>query len=640
MCGIAGWYRRGGRPVERTDILRQCDSIRHRGPDDGGAFTDRDFGFGMRRLSIVDIAGGRQPMATADGRLTLVFNGQIYNHDDLRRTLESKGTVFATRSDTEVLLQACAAWGDEAWPRLDGMFAAALWDAAARRLVLARDPLGIKPLYVTEQQGGLAFASEIRALRPLPGHEFDIDERAAHDYFRFGHVQRPRSIYRQVRSLEPGHILHLDVEGPAREQRYWQPRFAPRQDLSETAWIEETRARLDATVRSHLQGDVPVGAFLSGGVDSAALVAAMARSGRSGFKTFTLGFPGSPSDEAAAAERIARHVGAEHHAVPLLPEAAGEILPAVQSAFDEPTAATAAVPVWYLSRHAAAEVKVVLCGEGSDEIFAGYKRQRTALDAHRLRHAAAALAPAVAALAHLPGSSARAAALRSKSRRFAAAAGLANNLERFFAGTEIASAPTRSALYAADFHARQEAPSAYRQLVADYFTAEDRARHPLDQFMLADLTVHMPGSLLPRLDRASMAHSLEARVPFLSSRFVDWSLTMPRSMKLRGRTGKYALRQAIAPWLPSDTLSRRKLGFQLPFNEWFRGDFSRFAQDAWMSSGARHAGFLNPSAVDRLFHDHRTGTADHGRLLFALAMFGCWWDGVHSAPAVAERRYA
>jgi len=634
MCGIAGWYRRGGRPVERDEVVRQCDRIVHRGPDDSGYFTDGDFGFGMRRLSIIDLAGGHQPIFSADGRHGIVFNGEIYNHLDLRRELEAAGYAFQTdHSDTETILASWLHWGDDAWLKLEGMYAVAIWDRKEPRLTLARDPLGIKPLYLTEQHGGLAFASEIRALRPLPGHRFDLDERGVHDFFMFGHVQRPRSFYRQVRSLEPGHVLQIGATGEAEVREFWQPRFNVRHDLSEAQWIEETRARVQATVERHMLADVTVGAFLSGGVDSSAIAAAMTQVATAPVKAFTVGFPGTSTDETASARRIAELLGAEHIVLPLEPAHAGDLLPAVQAAFDEPCAATAAVPIWHLSRLAAQHVKVVLCGEGSDEIFAGYKRQRTALRAARMRPFLAALGPVTAAVGLIPGRSAESNYRWQKLGRRRRSALLENNYQRFFESTQISQPEVRERLYQPGFYSRQDGEDRFARLEREYFDFPGaRSLHPLDQFMLADIAVHMPGSLLNRLDRGSMAHSLEARVPFLSHHFVDWSLTMPREMKLRGKIGKYALRKAVEPWVPAAALDPRKLGFQLPFRDWFRGEFSDFAREAWNDSGAAASGYLQPKAVEQLFNEHRAGRADHGRILYAIAMFSCWWQQQREMP--------
>ncbi|WFL77304.1 asparagine synthase (glutamine-hydrolyzing) [Altererythrobacter arenosus] len=627
MCGIAGWYRRQGRPVEQADITRACDTIIHRGPDDSGVHIDRDFGFGMRRLSIIDLEGGHQPIFSEDGRWAITYNGEIYNHPELRAELDAWGWKFRTNSDTETLLAAYVRWGDDAWSKLEGMYGVAIWDAKERRLTLARDPLGIKPLYYSLQQGGIAWGSEIRTIRTIPGHEFSIRARGVHDFFMFGHIGKPRTIWNEVQSLEPGHVLHIGAEGEPEIRRFWHPRFEARHDLSEAQWIEATREEFMATVKRHMLADVTVGAFLSGGVDSSAVVAAMASHASAPIKAFTMGFPGTSIDETDAAARIAKHLGCEHIILPLEPQDAGMMLPQVQASHDEPCAATAAVPVWHLSKLAAEHVKVVLCGEGSDEIFAGYKRQRTALAAARSAPYLRALAPLIAGLERIPFGSKRLNYLRQNARRFRMSAMLDSNFQRFFQGTQISTPWVREELYQRGFYERQETEKPFAALEAEYFGWPGaRDMHPLDQFMLADLTVHMPSSLLNRTDRGSMAHSLEARVPFLSHKFVDWSLTMPREMKLHGKTGKYALRKAIEPWLFEGAIDNRKLGFQLPFAEWFSGGFSSFAQEAWNGSGASQAGYLDNQAVEKLFAEHGAGLANHGRILYAIAMFSIWWD--------------
>ena len=626
MCGIAGWYRRGARPVTRSVIAAQCDRLVHRGPDDLGMLIDRDFGFGMRRLSIIDVEGGHQPMASSDDRFAIICNGEIVNHLDLRRELGSESS-FRTRSDVETLLACFLRWGDEAWLRAEGMYAAAIWDRKTRTLRLVRDPLGIKPLFVTHQQGGLAFGSEIPALREVPGYAFDVDEAGVHDFFCFGHVLNSRSIFRQVQAIPPGHLLHLGPLGEARLERYWEPRLHVVQGRSKSDWVEETRERVLETVRKHMIADVPVGAFLSGGVDSGAIAAAMARTAGTGSTLFTAGFPGSRIDETAAAGDVARHLGCEHVVLPIEPQTAAEVLPAVQRAFDEPTAANSAVPLWYLSRSAAQHVKVVLCGEGGDELFLGYNRQRWA---ERMARAAPwiACAGGLGVLDHLPNLGARKLNyLRDHALRFRNGARLANGFERFFAAVTITAPDVRARIYDREFWLRNDAHSTFEVRTREAFDGHAPLHLPqIDQFMLGDLTVHMPASLLQRLDRASMAHSLEARVPFLSHHFVDWALTMPVDLKLRRGTGKYVLREAIKPWLPTRSRRGPKLGFQMPLADWFTGGFSNFAFEAWTSSGAADAGFLDAAEVERLFTEHRRGLANHGRLLYALAMFGCWWS--------------
>lgn len=641
MCGIAGWYRRGGKPVPAGAVAAACDRLRHRGPDDAGYLIDGDFGFGMRRLSIIDVEGGHQPIFSPDGRYAIIFNGEIFNNPELRRELEGRYQFQTDHSDTETILAAYLAWGDDAWLRLDGMYAVAIWDQHARRLCLARDPLGIKPLFLAEQNGGIGFASEITALRALPDHRFDLDEQGVDDFFCFGHPLPPRTIFRQVRPLEPGHVLHVGPTGEPRLHCFWRARFNIRAGLSEEEWIEETRAQLLGTVKRHMLSDVPVGAFLSGGVDSSAIAAAMARTASAPFKAFTIGFPGSSRDETVAARRVADHLGCEHIVLPLQPQTAAEVLPAVQAAFDEPSAATSAVPLWYLSRCAAEHVKVVLCGEGGDEVLLGYNRQLWARRMARWKPLIDALGPAGAFewLPHLPNRQWNYG--RQLAQRFGEGAGLSNGYERFFSAVSITSPELRRRIYNPEFFERGAVRDSAEQRALACFPPASRAElSDLQQFMLGDLTVHMPASLLQRLDRASMAHSLEARVPFVSHKFVEFALTIPTGMKLRGRTGKYVLRKAVEPWLPKRALDRPKMGFQLPFADWFMGGFSDFAREAWRSSGAAELGFLDSRAVDQLFDEHRRGKADHGRILYAIAMFSCWWEqqrGLVSAPAPAPR---
>jgi asparagine synthase (glutamine-hydrolysing) len=623
VCGIAGWYRRDGRPVSADLVEKQCDAILHRGPDDWGAFLDGDLGMGMRRLSIVDIAGGHQPMTAAEGRYAIVYNGEIYNHLELRPELEARGARFTTRSDTETALAAFVHWGAECWGRFDGMYAAAIFDRKRRVLTLARDPLGIKPLFCTDLGGGLAFASEIKALKVLPRFSDDIDERAVHDYFRFGHILRPRTIYRSVRQLDPGCVLEIGPEGEARTRRFWTPKPRPAEGRSERDWIEEARARVLLTVKRHLLSDVPVGSFLSGGVDSAAVTAAMAMQSATPVTAFTIGFPGNPLDESAAAKAIADHLGCRHVLRPVDLMEARDVMPAVQAAFDEPSGASAAIPTWYVAKLAREHVKVVLCGEGGDELFSGYKRHLNARRAEAAAPLLRALRPAAEAVERLPaGPFRRLDSMRRQARRFRQSAMLDAGFQRFIAGTEIAGASLRKTLFADGLQVREErSPEA---LEAEYrLDASWAEESMLQQFMLGDLTLHMPSALLGRLDRASMAHSLEARVPFLSQDFVDWTFTVPLSLKAKG-VGKYLLREAARPWLPEFVFKRRKQGFQMPLKDWFRGDFSEFARESWFASGAADAGYLKPAAVDALFTEHRQGRADHGKLLYAISMFACW----------------
>ena len=620
-------------------VTAQCDSIRHRGPDDSGVLTDGDFGFGMRRLSILDIAGGHQPMQTADGRYAIVFNGEIFNHHEVRDSLLDIGYEFISHSDTETVLAAFETYGNDTWAMLEGMFAVAVWDRLTRTLTLARDPAGIKPLYISEQRGGLAFASEIKALRPLPGHDFDVDERSVHDFFSFGHVRQPRSIFRQVRTLAPGHFLTIGPSGEATITAYWQPRFKSGEHLSVDEWMAQMQTMLLDTTARHMQSDVPVAAFLSGGIDSSAILAAMTRASGQPVKAFTIGYPGARIDETAAAREIADHLGCEHIVAPLDIADATDILPQIQRCYDEPFADMAAIPTWFASKLAAEHVKVVLCGEGGDELFAGYKRHRNARAIERLRPMIGAAGPLGAIIDRVPPtSSPRLNYLRQHAQRFAEFIRLPDGYQQFFAATQISRRALRQRVYSADFWHRHESDASYAQLEQEYFAAATAPKaSSLEQFLFADLTLNMPSAMLVRLDRASMAHSLEARVPFLSHKLIDWALTVPTELKLRGTTGKFILRNAIAPWLPKSVLKRPKQGFQMPLADWLRGRFGDFARQAWHDSGAASAGYLDPAAVEQLFAEHRRGEADHSRMLYAIAVFSLWWlDAQASQVRVAD----
>jgi asparagine synthase (glutamine-hydrolysing) len=507
------------------------------------------------------------------------------------------------------------------------MFAVAIWDRQERRLTLARDPVGIKPLYLTEQQGGIAFASELRALEVLPGHRFDVSARAVHDFFSFGHVRIPRAIHEQVRSLRPGHVLTIGPEGPPVEACFWQPRYRQVPARTDAEWEQEFRSRWLATVRSHMISDVEVGAFLSGGIDSSAVVAAMSRLSDAPVRTFTIGFPVARYNEAPAAEQVARHLGCRHTTRMIDLQRARDMLPAVQRCYGEPFADPSAVPTWYLSQVAREQVKVVLSGDGGDELFMGYKRHRTERRIGRLPAPARRLARAIAAWPSTPWQSAN--LVLHRVQRALGSAALPDGVSRFFARTQITTPQLRARIYEPAFRALVEGAHPFEALRDEYFAdpAATISPDPLEQFVYADLALNLPSAMLTKVDRASMAHSLEVRVPMLAAGFVDWALSVPTTMKMRGSTGKYLLRRAIEPWMPPGITGRPKQGFAIPLAEWFAGDFGSFALELWHDSGLRGAGILNAAAVEALFAEHRAGHRDHGRLLYALSVFCLWWRG-------------
>ena len=607
-------------------VAGQCGRLVHRGPDDEGIVVDGALGMGMRRLAIVDVAGGHQPFHSPDGRYSLVFNGEIYNFRQLRAQLEGD-RAFESHGDAEVILAGYERWGDGVWPRLDGMFAVAVWDRATRALTLARDPTGIKPLYYTDQRAGFAFGSELKALTDLPGFAFTTDERALLDYFRFGHVRGPRSIHAEVATLPPGHLLRVGGSGEPTIEPYWQPRYAPAAPLPEREWVERFRATWLDTVAAQMVADVEVGAFLSGGIDSSAVVAAMTRVGDRPVRTFTIGFPDPRYDESPHAEAVAQALGTRHTTRLLDLDQAQDLLPQVAACYDEPFADPSMLPTWYVSKLAAEEVKVALSGDGGDELFFGYKRHATEDRVGRLPAVVRHAARAVHAIPTLPSRRANEAVQRWT--KTAASAGLPSGIARFFAKTQITAAPLRDRVFQPDFLARAGGGRGeIGRLAAEYFPdARGLSRSSLEQFALADLQLNLPGAMLTKVDRASMAHSLEVRVPMLGQPIVDLALSMPQSMKLAGKTGKHVVREAVGPWLPPGIFDRRKQGFQMPLSAWFAGDFGAYAEGLWRSGRARADVFWQVAEVDRLFADHRAGKRDHSRFLYALAVYCLWREG-------------
>ncbi len=623
MCGIAGWYARNGRSVEPGVIRAMCTTIAHRGPDDEGTFTDGDFGFGMRRLAIVDVAGGHQPMVSEDGRYVVTFNGEIYNHPALRSDLEKLGHRYRSNSDTESILRGFQQWGPGVWARLEGMFAIAIWDRTERTLHLARDPLGIKPIYWSVQDGGLAWGSELKALVPVPGLRFTPDARAMDQYFAFGHVLAPNSIYREVTQLPPGSALVLGPSGEPKITAYWRFAYHRGRAASEREWIERFRDTFTATVRRHLQSDVPLGAFLSGGVDSSAVVAAMSRVMDEPVRTFTIGFSDSEFDEAPFARQIAQHLHCRHTERRVELDDAATILPQLAGAYDEPFADPSAIPTWYVSRLAREQVIVAMSGDGGDELFAGYERHY----AERLlatRRPLFALARVITALPPLP--IARWNYLRQRIAKITDDARLPSTYQRFFSKYQLTPRSVRAGLYRPEFTALLEHGDELERLAAAYFPVS-ASSDPVEQMLHADTVVRLPDDMLTKVDRASMQHSLEVRVPFLSHVMVDFAATVPVDLKLRGSTGKYLVRRAVEPWLPPGILDRPKQGFAVPLARWVRGDLGTYAESVWRDSRADDAGVMRPEAVAALFAEHRSGRANRSQMLYALAMFALWWQG-------------
>jgi asparagine synthase (glutamine-hydrolysing) len=580
----------------------------HRGPDSEGTFVDGGVGLAARRLAIIDLDSGDQPIANEDGTVTVVQNGEIYNYRELSRELARAGHVFRTRSDTEALVHAYEEWGLAFAKRLRGMFAVAIWDASRRRLMLARDRFGIKPLYYRVDGDSLAFASELDA---LPQGELDLD--ALEAFLAFNSIPAPLSIFREIRKLPAGHVLTWE-DGRVELDRYARPGPLPaRHDADEAELVEECRARLADSVRAHLVADVPVGVLLSGGVDSGALAALAAQESSEPVRTFSIGFAESSFDELPGARAVAERYGTRHRELVLQPNAA-LLLPALAEAFDEPFADSSALPTYLVSKLAAEDVKVALSGEGGDELFGGYYTYVADVLAERVGPLAALARPAVE---RLPASTRRA-SLDYKAKRFARAAHLPP-LERHHGWKEIFSADAR-----AELTGRRHAWDPV-SLLRDRF-AETEGHELLTRLQDVDMGVYLADDLLVKTDRASMAWSLETRVPFMDTVVAGFAFSLPAPHKVRGLAKKRLLRKAVEPLLPREVVHGRKRGFSIPAAAWLRGELEPFARETLSAETLRRQGYFEPASVARLLDDHVAGREDLSRQLWGLLAFTLWHE--------------
>jgi asparagine synthase (glutamine-hydrolysing) len=607
VCGICGIASTAG-AVDRQRLAAMSATLVHRGPDSDGTFVDGGVGLGARRLAIIDLAGGDQPIANEDGTCTVVQNGEIYNFAALRQELERAGHRFATASDTEVIVHGYEQWGLGFAERLRGMFAVALWDARERRLVLARDRFGIKPLYYRDVAGELAFASELDA---LPKGELDPD--AVDAFLAFNSIPAPLSIFREIRKLPAGHVLTWR-DGRAELERFARPGpLPPRVGEDEAELVEECRARLRDSVRAHLVADVPVGVLLSGGVDSGILAAFAAQESPGPVRTFSIGFEEASFDELEGARAVAARYGTVHRELVLRPDAA-LLLPALADAFDEPFADSSALPTYLVSKLAAEDVKVALSGEGGDELFGGYYTYVADLLAERIGPVAARARPVVD---RLPSSSRRV-SLEYRAKRFTRAAHLPP-LERHHGWKEIFSADTRTELTGAR--------SAFDPLGPDRARfAETEGHELLTRLQDVDFGGYLVDDLLVKTDRASMAWSLEARVPFLDPVVTNFAFSLPARHKVRWLSKKRLLRAAAEPLLPRAVVHGRKRGFSIPAAAWLRGELEPFARETLSTERVRRQGVLRPEVVSRVLDTHVSGREDLSRQLWGLLAFTLWFE--------------
>jgi asparagine synthase (glutamine-hydrolysing) len=631
MCGIAGAaWTDPSRALSDAAISAMTDAIAHRGPDDAGIYRDGHAVLGFRRLSIVDLAGGHQPLSNENGTVWTVFNGEIYNFPALRRRLEAKGHTLRSSGDTEVLVHLYEDEGPSFVKLLRGMFALAIWDAEKRTLVLARDRLGQKPLVYRVDGSRLVFASELKALLALPESDIPrrLDPRALDQYLTYGYVPHPITILQGVHKIPPAHVA-VWHDGRLTLDRYWEPDWEAERDGDPAGDVERLRETLADAVREQMVADVPLGAFLSGGIDSTIIVGLMQRASDRPVKTFSIGFSDPAFDESSYAELAANHLGTEHHTFRVEPEA-WATLPALAHQFDEPFADSSALPTWHVARETRRHVTVALTGDAGDELFAGYDRYRAVAVAAMLdrlpdgprRFLGGPLARA------LPTSVKAKTRLRKMRRMLE---GIGEPAEsRYMRWVGLFDEPSRAELYSDDFldNLSQIDPAEAdpASFLARAFLAAPR-RDPVTQATIADILTYLPCDLLTKVDMASMAHSLECRGPFLDHRVVELALAMPlrRKLRLRGGRSKVVLKQAFADLLPPAIRTRPKMGFGVPVDRWFRGELKDEVRSVLLDPVALNRGLFRPEAIERLISEHVESKRDHAYKLWALLMLELWY---------------
>jgi asparagine synthase (glutamine-hydrolysing) len=597
--------------------------IVHRGPDDDGFYVNENVGLAMRRLSIIDVVHGKQPIYSCDKSKTIVFNGEIYNFQELRKDLEKQGSEFYTNSDTEVIVHLYDKYGADCVQHLRGMFAFAIWDARDKSLFVARDRVGKKPLLYSHQPNGdLIFGSEFSALLAHPAISREVDYQAIDAYLSYLCVPAPLTAFRQIRKLEPAHWLRWK-DGQVETQRYWQPDFSRKIKISEEDAIDETTRILRESTRLRMISEVPLGAFLSGGVDSSAVVALMAQESSQPVETFSIGFEEQDFSELKYAKRVAEHIGAKYHEFVVKPDAL-EILPTLVEHYGEPYADSSAIPTYYVSKETRKYVTVALNGDGGDESFAGYERYAAMRIAEKYYKIPPLLRKTFIenAVNLIPTSEIK----RSRARdlkRFVKAASLPK-IERYFRWVSAIDRNSKSELYTADFAREIKAHDA-SEVIGQWF-AKANGSGILDATLLTDQMTYLPNDLLVKVDIASMANSLEARSPFLDHKVIEFAASLPENLKMQRFETKSLLKKVAARLVPKEVIYRRKMGFGVPIGNWFRGEMKGFVSDVLLSEKSLNRGIIKREMLEKYVKEHTNAERDYTFQLWTLLMLELWFQ--------------
>jgi asparagine synthase (glutamine-hydrolysing) len=632
MCGICGIVNFESDPVDRLVIERMTNALVHRGPDDAGYFVEGQVGLGHRRLSIIDLSGGRQPIFNEDRSAAIVFNGEIYNYRDLAAVLTTAGHTFRTRSDTETILHAYEEYGDDCVQQLRGMFGFAIWDRAKRRLLLARDRLGVKPVYYYRDGRFLAFASEIKSLLEIASIPREVDPEALDLYLSLRYVPGPRTMFKNIFRLQPGHILVADDNG-VRTTKYWDIDYPDPEPRSPEYLLERFRELLEESVRMRLVAEVPLGVFLSGGLDSSAILATMSKiAGGDRVKTFSVGYEASGAAEEAANEfeyaRLAANAFAsEHHEYRLDAPKFAEFVPELVRYLDEPLADPSCIPLYFISKLAREHITVVLSGEGADEILAGYGIYGKMLALDRIYRGSGALGRLAPWIARLTPS--------EKLRHYVQMCG--QPLENRYRGVSRGfSAEGMLRLVGGD--RIKQSGERLREIFGGYFKAVEKAT-PLDQMLYVDAKVWLPDDLLIKADKMTMANGLELRVPFLDHKMVEFAAALPNASKIHGKGGKTLLRSAMRGVLPDAIIDRPKKGFPIPIGSWLRTSLRQFTRDHLLARDSACSRYVDRGETVRLVEEHERGGVDRSQEIWALLVFEFWhrhFIDNHPRPADAQ----
>ncbi len=621
MCGLVGIFdTRGQRPIDKGLLNRMNETQFHRGPDEGGLHLEPGVGLGHRRLSIIDLSSGQQPLFNEDGSVVVVYNGEIYNFESLYKELEAAGHKFRTHCDTEVIVHAWEEWGEACVNRFRGMFAFALWDRNTRTLFLARDRIGIKPLYYALLPDGyLLFGSELKSLMAHPRLQRDVEFRAVEDYFAYGYVPEPKTILKSALKLSPGYSLSIRTGDPLPEPRqYWDVPFTLLAPLSEAAASEELISRLREAVDIRLVSEVPLGAFLSGGVDSSAVVAMMAGLSKDPVNTCSISFGDPRFNEAQYASAVAERYNTNHHVEQVNPDDF-DLIDKLASLYDEPFADSSAMPTYRVCELARKRVTVALSGDGGDENLAGYRRYRWHSYEERLRSMLplGVRRPLFGTLGRVyPKLDWAPKALRAKSTFESLARG---SVEGYFHSVSHMGNVQRQQLFSPEFQRELQGYTAIEVLHGH--ARQTPTDHPMSLVQYLDMKTWLVGDILTKVDRASMAHSLEVRVPLLDHVLVEWISGLPPELKLKGREGKYIFKKGLEPLLPDNVLYRPKMGFSVPLASWFRGPLRQRVRDSILSNKLADTGIFNKKYIEHLVNQHQSGMRDYSVPIWALLMF-------------------